>query len=73
MPLFLLFRLRLSGANNWIYHLTELKFIMAMKQTWILMRPLDAARMSESGPVYYCHYIGLVFTWKGGVGGGELK
>lgn len=37
------------------------------------MRPLDAARMSESGPVYYCHYIGLVFTWKGGVGGGELK
>lgn len=28
------------------------------------MQPLDAARMSEAGPVYDCHSVGLVFTWK---------
>lgn len=28
------------------------------------MQPLDAARMLEAGPVYDCHSVGLVFTWK---------
>lgn len=35
-----------------------------MKQTWISMQCLDAARMSEAGPIYNCHYVGQVFTWK---------
>lgn len=50
-----------------------LQFIMVMKQTWILRQPLDAAGMSESGPAYDCHYVGLVFTWKSGVAIKRLK
>lgn len=31
------------------------------------MQPLGADRMAESGHVYHCHYVGLVFTRKSGV------